>query len=131
MGVPALDDMLGGGLPKGYSMLVVGPSGSGKTILATEFVAEAVRQGETAVIALFEKSPSQMMSDKLDTLVRSGQVGVLNVRTLDLSVDETLHEPVLMIDQMKATRVVPIRSPASSSRWRPSSARTSANRCTA
>jgi circadian clock protein KaiC len=34
MGVPALDDMLGGGLPRGYSLLVAGPSGSGKSILA-------------------------------------------------------------------------------------------------
>ncbi|MEO6823259.1 MAG: ATPase domain-containing protein [Nitrosospira sp.] len=33
MGIPRLDDMLGGGLPVGYSLLVVGPSGSGKTIL--------------------------------------------------------------------------------------------------
>jgi circadian clock protein KaiC len=106
MGVPELDGMLGGGLPTGYSMLLVGPSGSGKSTLATEFIAEGVRQGENSVIALFEKSPSQMMNDKLDRLVRSGKVAMLNVRTLDLSVDETLHELVLLIDQTKATRVV-------------------------
>jgi circadian clock protein KaiC len=106
MGVPELDGMLGGGLPAGYSMLLVGPSGSGKSTLATEFVAEGVRQGETAVIALFEKSPGQIMNDKLDRLVRSGQVAMLNVRTLDLSVDETLHELVVLIEQSGATRVV-------------------------
>ena len=44
-GVIRLDEMLGGGLPKGYSLLVAGPSGSGKTILATEFLAEGVRRG--------------------------------------------------------------------------------------
>ncbi|MFL6664265.1 MAG: RAD55 family ATPase, partial [Rhizobacter sp.] len=33
-GVAALDAMLGGGLPAGYSLLVAGPSGSGKSILA-------------------------------------------------------------------------------------------------
>jgi circadian clock protein KaiC len=106
MGVPELDGMLGGGLPSGYSMLLVGPSGSGKSTLATEFVAEGVRQDERCVIALFEKSPSQMMNGKLDRLVRSGKVAMLNVRTLDLSVDETLHELVLLIDQTRATRVV-------------------------
>lgn len=106
MGIPALDEMLGGGLPTGYSMLVVGPSGSGKTILATEFLAEATRQGESAVVALFEKSPSQMLNEKLDALVRSGQVGLLNVRSLDLSVDETLHELVKKIEQLDAKRVV-------------------------
>jgi circadian clock protein KaiC len=106
MGVPEFDAMLGGGLPRGYSMLLTGPSGSGKTVLATEFIAEAARQSETAVVVLFEKTPSQMMSDKLDTLVRAGQVALLNVRSLDLSVDETLHELLATIDRIKATRVV-------------------------
>ncbi|HEY0488753.1 MAG TPA: ATPase domain-containing protein [Telluria sp.] len=106
MGVPKLDQMLGGGIPIGYSMLLVGPSGCGKTMLATEFLAEGARCGEKSVIALFEKSPSQMMNDQLDIMVSSGQVALLNVRTLDVSVDETLHELVQMIDSTNATRVV-------------------------
>ena len=106
MGVPELDAMLGGGLPVGYSLLLTGPSGSGKTMLATEFPAEAGRRNETAVVALFEKSPSQMLSDKLDLMVRSGQVGLLNMRSLDLSIDETMHELVLLIDRLDAKRVV-------------------------
>jgi circadian clock protein KaiC len=32
MGVSGLDEMMGGGLPRGYSLLVAGPSGSGKSI---------------------------------------------------------------------------------------------------
>jgi circadian clock protein KaiC len=106
MGVPVLDEMLGGGLPAGYSVLVVGPSGSGKSLLATEFVAEGVRRNETAVVALFEKTPSQMLNNKLDLLVQSGHVALLNMRTLDLSVDETLHELEVIIDRTGATRVV-------------------------
>ncbi|MET3109196.1 KaiC/GvpD/RAD55 family RecA-like ATPase, partial [Oxalobacteraceae bacterium GrIS 1.18] len=43
MGVPALDEMMGGGLPVGYSLLVVGPSGSGKSVLSTQFLAEGAR----------------------------------------------------------------------------------------
>jgi circadian clock protein KaiC len=106
MGVSGLDDMLGGGLPAGYSLLLVGPSGSGKTILATEFLAEGVRQGETGVIAAFEKSPSQLLSHRLDALVNAGQVGVIDTRSLDLSIDETLHDLIAMIDNMQAKRVV-------------------------
>lgn len=37
-GTPALDEMLGGGLPRGFSLLVAGPAGCGKTILATAFL---------------------------------------------------------------------------------------------
>jgi circadian clock protein KaiC len=106
MGLPVLDEMLGGGLPAGYSVLVVGPSGSGKSMLATEFVAEGVRQNETAVVALFEKTPSQMLNNQLDQLVQSGKVAMLNMRMLDLSVDETLRELETMIDRIGATRVV-------------------------
>jgi len=106
MGIPGLDDMLGGGLPAGYSLLVVGPSGSGKTILATEFLAEGVRKGEPGVIAAFEKSPSQLLNSKLHTLVKAGQVGVIDTRSLDLSIDETLHDLKAMINRMQAKRVV-------------------------
>ena len=97
---------MGGGLPGGYSLLVVGPSGSGKTILATEFLAEGVRRGEPGVIAAFEKSPSQLLNNKLQELIKAGQVGVIDTRSLDLSIDETLHDLIEMINKMQAKRVV-------------------------
>jgi circadian clock protein KaiC len=106
MGIPCLDEMLGGGIPVGYSLLVVGPSGSGKTILATEFLSEGARRGELGVIAAFEKSPNQLLSDKLQTLVNAGLVGVIDTRSLDLSIDETLHDLIAMIHKMQAKRVV-------------------------
>ena len=106
MGTPSLDEMLGGGLLAGYSLLLVGPSGSGKTILATEFLAEGARRGEPGVIAAFEKSPSQLLNNKLSELVKTGQVGVINTRALDLSIDETLHDLIEMITRMQAKRVV-------------------------
>ncbi|MGK5025329.1 RAD55 family ATPase [Janthinobacterium sp. RB2R34] len=106
LGVPELDAMMGGGLPAGYSLLLVGPSGSGKTVLATQFLTEGVRCGEPGVIAAFEKSPNQLLSLQLDGLVTSGQIGVVNTRTLDLSLDEILHDLISMITRMKARRVV-------------------------
>ncbi|WGG48848.1 ATPase domain-containing protein [Rugamonas sp. DEMB1] len=106
MGVAELDAMMGGGLPAGYSLLVVGPSGSGKTVLATQFLAEGVRAGEAGVIAAFEKSPNQMLSYQLNGMVASGKVGVIDTRTLDLSLDEILHDLVAMIERMGAKRVV-------------------------
>lgn len=107
MGTPGLDAMLGGGLPAGYSLLVVGPSGSGKTILATEFLAEGVLRGEPGVIAAFEKSPSQLLGNKkLHAMVQAGQVGVIDTRSLDLSIDETLHDLITMIHQLQVKRVV-------------------------
>jgi circadian clock protein KaiC len=105
-GVPRLDRMLGGGLPEGYSLLIAGPAGSGKTILATHFLAEGARRGERGVIAAFEKSPSQSQNPVLDQLVRAGDVGVIDTRSLDLSIDVTLNDLSDMARRMQAKRIV-------------------------
>ena len=105
-GVPGLDEMLGGGLPSGYSMLVAGPSGSGKTILATAFLAEGARRGERGVIVAFEQTPSQSWNRTIDSMVRAGQVGLINTRSLDLSIDEVVQHLVRLIHDMNATRAV-------------------------
>jgi circadian clock protein KaiC len=106
MGVPRLDDMLGGGLPSGYSLLVAGPSGSGKTILATAFLAEGVRLGEPGVIVAFEQTPSRSRTHTIDDMVRAGCIGLINTRSLDLSIDEIVQHLTNLIHKMKATRVV-------------------------
>ena len=106
MGIPRLDEMLGGGLPSGYSLLVAGPSGSGKTILATSFLAEGVRRGEPGVLVAFEQTPSQSRTRTIDDLVRAGTLGLINSRALDLSIDEIVQQLLKLIHQMKATRVV-------------------------
>ena len=106
LGVPALDEMMGGGLPAAYSMLLVGPSGSGKTVLATEFLQAGVRLGEPGVIAAFEKSPNQLLSQKLNRLITQGHVGLIDTRALDLTIDEILHDLVTLIKKMDAKRVV-------------------------
>jgi circadian clock protein KaiC len=106
MGVPGLDDMLGGGLPSGYSILVAGPSGSGKTILATAFLAEGVRRDEPGIIVAFEQTPSQSRTRTIDDMVRAGQVGLINTRALDLSIDEIVQRLIDLIHRKKATRVV-------------------------
>jgi circadian clock protein KaiC len=106
MGNPLLDDMMGGGLPRGYSLLVAGPSGSGKTVLATAFLAEGVRLAEAGVIVTFEQTPSQSRIHTMDDMVRSGKVALINTRSLDLSIDEVTQRLVDLIKRTKARRVV-------------------------
>jgi circadian clock protein KaiC len=109
VGATRLDEMLGGGIPSGQSVLVAGPSGSGKTVLATQFIREGVHRGEPGVIAIFEKRPdeyAQTSAIGLDQAVRDGQVGIIHTRPLDLSIDETQHELTTAIERLKARRVV-------------------------
>jgi len=106
IGTPLLDEMMGGGLPAGYSLLVAGPSGSGKSILATAFLAEGARVGEKGVVAAFEKGPGQSQSPRLEALVAGGHVGVIDTRALDLSIDATLYSLTELIRSTRAKRVV-------------------------
>ena len=110
-GVTGLDDMLGGGIPAGYSVLLAGPSGSGKSLLATQFIDEGVRHGEPGIVAVFEKRPAEFSQAdahgrRFDQSVRDGKVGIIHTRPLDLSIDETLHEIVEAIQRLKARRLV-------------------------
>ncbi|MCY7320081.1 MAG: AAA family ATPase [Ramlibacter sp.] len=106
LGVPHLDQMLGGGLPRGHSLLVAGPSGSGKSTLATAFLAEGARCGETGVIAFFEQRPHRTRDGVIRDLIASGRVAEVDTQAADLSIDEIVFKLVSQIRQLKATRVV-------------------------
>lgn len=106
MGSTRLDEMLGGGLPQGYSLLVAGPSGSGKSILAASFLAQGASEGETGVIAVFEQRPDRSQNPTLARLVEEGKVGLVDSRAPDLSIDEIVHLLLAEIRRLKATRVV-------------------------
>jgi circadian clock protein KaiC len=105
-GVVELDAMLGGGLPSGYSVLVAGPSGSGKSILAATFLSEGARCGEPGVLAAFEQHPNRSRDRKLVALIESGDVGLIDSRESDLSIEEILHLLVTEIRRRGAQRVV-------------------------
>ncbi|MFH1835247.1 MAG: ATPase domain-containing protein [Methanobacteriota archaeon] len=54
-GVPGLDGILGGGIPRGHTILLAGSCGTGKTILCEQFLFNGAREGEAGIyIALSE-----------------------------------------------------------------------------
>jgi circadian clock protein KaiC len=106
MGVAGLDEMMGGGLPQGYSLLVSGPSGSGKSILAGAFLAEGGRRGETGVVAAFEQRPHKSRGREVSELIDKGRIGVIDTRALNVSVDEISMLLIAEIQRLRATRVV-------------------------
>ncbi len=111
IGVKALDEMLGGGIPAGYSVLLAGPSGSGKSVLASTFISEGARRDQPGIIAVFEKRPNEYAQSgpdgqRFERLVRERKVGIIQTRPLDLSIDEMLNEIVEAIQRLKARRLV-------------------------
>ncbi len=112
IGVPELDKMMGGGMYEGDSCLVAGPSGTGKSALATQFIDEGLRRGESAVIAIFEERPkgyterATSIGLDLKTPQEKGKLEILYVRPLDLSVDETMQEILDAVERTGARRLV-------------------------
>ena len=111
IGIPELDKMMGGGILEGDSLLVAGPSGTGKSALATQFIAEGLRNGEPAIMAIFEERP-QRYTDRansfglnLETPQQKGKLEILYLRPLDLSVDETMQEVLDAVERVGAKRV--------------------------
>jgi circadian clock protein KaiC len=111
-GVPAVDEMMGGGIPRGDSALVTGPSGSGKSVLATQFIAEGAKRKEPGVLVVFEEHPkeyvhrAQGLGFDLQEMIEAGMLEVMYLRPLDLSPDETLFEIREAAERVGAQRVV-------------------------
>lgn len=111
-GIRKLDTLMGGGIPDGNSLLVAGPSGSGKSIMASQFIAEGLKQGEPGIVAIFEEIPSDFLNRAAKIGIdfgkpqKDGALKVVYIRPLDLSVDETVHEIVGAVKEIGAKRVV-------------------------
>ena len=54
-GAEGLDDLMDGGIPKGFNILVSGAPGTGKTILGLQFIHEGVKKGEAGIYVSFEQ----------------------------------------------------------------------------
>lgn len=63
-GITGLDEITGGGLPRGRTTLLVGGSGSGKTILALQFLVNGAQDcDEPGIFVAFEETPARIISN--------------------------------------------------------------------
>jgi circadian clock protein KaiC len=86
-GVAELDALLGGGLDRGTSTLILGPAGSGKSALATRFaVTAAAERGEGTAFFAFEESTATLMAraEALGMSLRPHlDAGRISIQTVD------------------------------------------------
>jgi circadian clock protein KaiC len=96
-GLPALDEMLGGGLTSGTSTLITGPAGTGKSSLAMQFAITACKRGERAAVALFDESTATLVERMqgigcpIDEYMRDGLIAVHQIDPAEFSPGQLMH----------------------------------------
>ncbi len=91
-GVAGLDELLGGGVERGSSCLILGPAGTGKSLMAVLFAASALARGEKAALFIFDE-----------------ELGLLFARALGLGLDLQAMQAGgnLIIQQVDAAELSP------------------------
>ena len=87
-GIEGMDDILGGGLPRGAFYLIEGDPGSGKTTLAMQFLLEGVRRGEKALYITLSET-----KDELLRVAQSHGWSLDDIPLVELSAIDTLIRP--------------------------------------
>jgi circadian clock protein KaiC len=111
-GVPAIDALLGGGLERGSSTLIIGAAGTGKSTLAAQFAVEAASRGEHAAMFIFDESLVTLQRRTagvgigLTQHVSEGRITVQPVDPAELSPGEFAHAIMACVEQRKARIVV-------------------------
>lgn len=89
-GIQGLDEVTGGGFPRGRPTLICGGAGCGKTLLSIEFLVRgAMEYGEPAVLMVFEETAEELAK---------------NVRSLGFDLEELIEKKKLIIDFVRVER---------------------------
>jgi len=97
-GVAELDSLLGGGVDRGTSILLMGPAGVGKSSLATRFALSAVDRGEKAAIYTFDEGRFTLLERSsglgmpLQPHLNSGRLVIEQVNAAELSPGQFAHQ---------------------------------------
>ena len=96
-GIDALDSILGGGLDRGTSTLIMGPAGSGKSTLASQFAFAAGKRGEKAAMYLFDEHLGTLLDRShglgmdLSTPLAEGSLTIQAIDPMELSPGKFAH----------------------------------------
>jgi circadian clock protein KaiC len=111
-GAAGLDDMLGGGLPRGSATVIQGGTGTGKTLLGLQFLVEGARNGEPGILFTLDETPQQLhragrsLGWDLRGLEERGLFTCRYVSPVELSIDRFLDQALQEVERLKARRVV-------------------------
>jgi circadian clock protein KaiC len=111
-GIAEMDALLGGGIERGTSTLIVGAAGTGKSSLAAQFVAAAAARGQGSALFIFDESPTTLLTRAaglgidLRAHVNEGRVTLQQVNPAELSPGEFAHAIRRAVERQRASIVV-------------------------
>jgi circadian clock protein KaiC len=112
IGVPALDDLIGGGFFDGSTTMVVGISGVGKTVLATQILLESARNGKPALMVSLDEHPAQIIRNTgtlgldLKAQMDAGMIHIFYENPQELQIDAHFARILRTIERFAIQRLV-------------------------
>ncbi|RYZ72074.1 MAG: hypothetical protein EOP05_11405, partial [Proteobacteria bacterium] len=112
VGIPVLEEMLGGGVYCGSSTLMIGVSGTGKTVAAMHFLAEGVKRGEKGLFITLDETPGSFCRNAsslgfdIAEHVENGNILISYESPLELDLDEHFAIVAEAIKKSGVKRVV-------------------------
>ena len=111
-GIPALDEMMGGGVYEGSITLVTGISGTGKTVAGVQFLVENARAGRSGLLVSLDEHPSQLTRNAaslgfdLPGLIEAGQLTIHYESPLELDLDVHFNRISELVEQRDISCIV-------------------------
>jgi len=109
---PELDQLLGGGLPGGTSLLITGPAGTGKSVLTTQYACAAASHGEKVQLYLFDERRATFLARAsalgmdVSELLNAGQLHIMQIEPTQLSPGEFASHVVNAVENEGARMIV-------------------------
>jgi circadian clock protein KaiC len=89
---PELNQLLGGGVDRGSSLLVLGPAGAGKSLLVLTFIKTAIERGERAALFIFDEERELLIQ---------------RAKALGIDLQAMVDQGALVLDQVDAAELTP------------------------
>jgi circadian clock protein KaiC len=107
-----MNRLLGGGIERGSSVLILGPAGAGKSIMALNFAVSAIERGERVAMFVFDEEMGLLVSRALglgmdlEAMRRSGLLSLTQIDAAELTPGEFSSRVRESIDDFGAKTIV-------------------------